>query len=181
VILGYDNDNPSQQLNRITVRNNVVSDMGWPWDGSGYFLTLLGQPHEVIIDHNTIISEQGAGVITVEGPPISGFVFTNNVMRHNEYGIIGRDKGVGNDAIAYFLPGSIITRNVFADGPPLYPAGNELPSIAEFAAHFKDYGGGDYSLRPGTDWEKAGTDGLDLGATISVIGIRSPANPRLIR
>jgi hypothetical protein len=184
VLLGYDDNNPSQQLNRIVIRNNVVSDMGWKWEGSGYFVTIINGPRDVVVDHNTIISEDGVGIVAIDGAPVPGFIFTNNVARHNLYGIIGRDRGPGLQTIEYFFPGSVITRNVFAgmpDDPNAYPAGNEYPSIPAFEAHFTDYAGGDYSLRPDTDWANAGTDGKDLGANQSAPRIRAPANPRLTR
>ena len=65
--------------------------------------------------------------------------------------------------------------------PHSYPAGNDFPAEDVFEAHFADYGGGDYSLRPHTDWANAGTDGKDLGADLTAPRIRAPSNPRLVR
>jgi hypothetical protein len=67
------------------------------------------------------------------------------------------------------------------DDPNTYPAGNEYPSLPAFEAHFTNYAAGDYSLHPGTDWANAGTDGKDLGATLTAPRIRAPANPRLTK
>ena len=165
------------------IRNNVVSDMGQEWGGSGIFAILLVAPRDVVIDHNTIISKQGQAILQVDGPPITGFVFTNNVAQHNEYGIVGTSQAPGIDTIATYFPGGVITRNAFGGMPQafVYPAGNELPSEAEFEAHFVDYAGGNYALRPGTDWARAGTDGLDLGAIMTVPVVTAPRNPRIVR
>ena len=105
VILGRDDYFPSRQLSGIVIRNNVVSDMGQEWGGSGIFAILLGEPRDVVIDHNTIISKQGQAVVQVDGPPITGFVFTNNVAQHNEYGIVGTSRAPGIDTITTYFPG----------------------------------------------------------------------------
>lgn len=183
VILGWDELHPSRQLNNVRIRNNVISDVGPEWGGAGYFLLVLGQPRDVVVDHNTFISKNGQAVIAVDGPPISNFVFTNNITLHNVYGIVGKARAPGNDTIATFFDGAIITRNVFG-APPYpydYPAGNELPTESDFEAHFVDYAGGNYALRPATDWANAGTDGLDLGAIMTLPVVTAPRNPRLVR
>jgi hypothetical protein len=106
----------------------------------------------VTVDHNTIIAPNGSGVLTVGGMTAEQFVFANNVAPHNDYGILGTDWGVGNGPIEFYLPGSVITRNVSAGGEaPLYPAGNEFPTVAEFQKHFVNYAAGNVSLVAGTD------------------------------
>ena len=183
IILGWDEYQPSLQLNKILIRNNVISELGPEWGGAGYFLLLLGQPRDVVVDHNTVISKNGQAIIAVDGPPISNFVFTNNLARHNTYGIVGKGLAPGNDTIATFFTGAVITRNAFGGLPyPYdYPAGNELPTESAFEAHFVDYAGGNFALRPGTNWANAGTDGLDLGALTTVPAITKPRNLRMLR
>ena len=164
-ILGVDDYTPSQQANNIRIRHNEISDMGAAWGGTGYFLMLLNGPRNIVVDHNTIIATDGGGVLQLDGPPISGFVFTNNVARHNAYGIIGTARAPGMDSIRAFLPDAVITHNVLAGGDPsLYPPGNHFPSVAQFEWHFADYPNHYFALKPGTDWANAGTDGRDLGA-----------------
>jgi hypothetical protein len=163
-ILGYDDTNQSQQTNKIIVRHNEFSDMGGAWGGQGYMVTLLGGARDVTFDHNTMISAD-LSLVTVDRAPVQNFRFTNNVARHNAYGIKGDGQSVGTPTISAVFPGAVIDRNVLAGGSAsYYPAGNLFPSIATFQAHFANYSGLDYSLVPGTDWEAAGTDGLDLGA-----------------
>lgn len=166
VILGYDNLHPSQQTQAIVVRNNLFYDIdSTNWGGNGYFLSLTGGPRDITIDHNTIIQDHALGLVTMDGPPVLGFVFTNNLAKHNSYGIIGTGRGMGNDAIAAFLPGAQIDRNILAGAPAArYPAGNSFPSAAQFEAQFAAYAGGDYRLVAGSPWRAAATDGRDLGA-----------------
>ena len=67
---------------------------------------------------------------------ISGFVYTNNFSKHNDYGIFGSGKGMGTAAMPTYFPGGIITRNVLAGGASgNYPAGNFFPATGRsFAA-----------------------------------------------
>ncbi len=165
-MLGTDNLHPSQQTQAIVVRNNVFYDIDKQnWGGNGYFLALVAGPRDVTIDHNTIVQEHASGIVQADGAPTIGFVFTNNLAKHNAYGIIGTDHGVGDDSISAYLPASTITSNVFAGGAASkYPGGNSFPTVAQFESQFLGYAGADFRLVPASIWRDAGTDGQDLGA-----------------
>jgi len=167
-ILGVDNLHPSQQTQALVIRDNIFADIdSQNWGGNGYFVSLVGGARDVTIDHNTVIQDHAFGVVQVDGPPVLGFTFTNNLAKHNLYGIIGSDHGVGMDSIAAFFPGSAITQNVLAGGAAnRYPSGNSFPSTAQFEAQFVAYGASDYHLVGASPWRRAGTDGADLGAPI---------------
>jgi hypothetical protein len=166
-ILGFDNNHPSQQTQGILIRNNLFADIdSQNWGGNGYFLLLAGGARDITVDHNTIISNHGSGVVSMDGAPVLGFTFTNNLAKHNSYGFIGTNYGVGNSSIGAFLPGSNITRNVLAGGSSgSYPAGNSFPSPAQFEGQFASFAGGNYQLVGGSPWRGAATDGGDLGAS----------------
>jgi hypothetical protein len=169
-LLGWDDERPSQQMNNIVIRHNEFSDLNKSWGGSAYFLYVIDAPRNVTVDHNTVISPVGSGAITADKRPAEAFVFTNNVMRHNTYGIIGTNTAPGMGAINLYFPGSVITRNVLAGGSASqYPAGNLFPTIADFEAHFVNYLAADYALAPATNWANAGTDGKDLGADMAQV------------
>ena len=170
-ILGYDNEHPSQQTTDITVRNNEFSDLSKSWGGGDYPFLILAAPRDITIDHNTVIST-GSGFLEVSGPAVYGFTLTNNVARHNSYGIFGANYGYGTAAITYYFPDGVVTKNVLAGGSAKdYPAGNLFPTVTDFQAHFVDYTNGNYALNAGTDWANAGTDGLDLGAAYPVFDV----------
>ena len=165
-ILGFDDIHPSQQTQSIVVRNNVFADIdNQNWGGNGYCFMLNGGPRRIVIDHNTIIQEHASGILQVEGPPVLEFTFTNNIVRHNAYGIIGSDHAPGRDTLSAFFPGSTVTHNVIADGDASrYPSGNQFPSSAQFRAQFAGYGEGNFRLVESSPWRNAGSDGRDLGA-----------------
>ena len=176
-ILGYDYNNPSQQTNAILIRNNLFADVdSQNWGGNGYFALITGQPRDITIDHNTIISDHGSGILQLDGPPILQFTFTNNMAKVNDYGIIGTSHGPGNDTISAFLPASTVAMNVLAGGSPAaYPPANAFPTTAQFEAQFVSYATGDYRLIATSPWHGAGTDGLDLGAIVSDVAEPTPA------
>jgi len=182
-ILGYDNNHPSQQTREIVVRNNLFADIDSKnWGGNGYFLSLTGGARDITIDHNTIIQDHASGIVQLDGAPVLGFEFTNNLAKHNNYGIIGTNHGVGNDSIGAFLPASEIDRNVMAGGAASkYPGGNSFPTAAQFEGQFVGYTSGDYRLASNSPWRGAATDRLDLGAmldgAVGSSGGSAPAPP----
>jgi hypothetical protein len=174
-ILGVDDRAKSEQTRSITIRNNLFADIDNDhWGGSGYFLQITGAPRDVTVDHNTIIQDHASGIIQVEGPPVLGFVFTNNLVRHNAYGIIGQDRAPGSDTISAYFPASLIAGNVIADADPRrYPGGNRFPSSAEFRSQFVHYDTGDFRLIPASPWNTGGTDGVRLGADLTALPLRA--------
>jgi hypothetical protein len=179
-ILGYDDEKPSQQTRNITIRDNLFSDVNPKlWGGSGYAFLLLGKPRDLTIDHNTLIQENASGIVQVEGPPILGFVFTNNIARQGAYGVIGADHAPGNDTFRTFFPAALVAGNVFAEADPRqYPSGNLFPSSGEFRAQFVSFDTGNYQLTARSAWRKAGTDGEDLGRGAIAIERELEREPR---
>lgn len=170
-ILGRDNNYPSQQTHAILIRNNLFYDIdSKAWGGNGYFVAMTDGARDITVDHNTFAQVNGSGFVQIDGPPVLGFVFTNNLTKLGRYGIAGTGRGSGNSAIGAFLPGAEITRNVIAGGTAgQYPAGNSFPSVAQFEAQFMSYAGADYRLIASSPWRGAGTDGHDLGAPMGAV------------
>lgn len=179
-ILGIDNNFPSRQTQAIEIRDNVFAGIdNERWGGNGYFITLAGNPRDITVDHNTIITEHGSGLVQVDGPPVLGFTFTNNIGKHSAFGIIGSGRAIGLDTIRSFFPGSNIVSNVMAGGSPdRYPNGNLFPNVRQFEEQFESYTSSDFRLRAGSPWRRAGTDGRDLGAGFTELpGPREPRSP----
>ncbi len=183
-VLGTDYTHPSRQTTRIVVAHNLFEGLDREaWGGDGYFLQLSEGARDLVFDHNTIIQRASGGIVKIANGRTDGFVFTNNVTGHGDYGIIGADRGVGNDSIAAYLPGATITNNVIAGGNRrAYPPGNEFPSVEEFQREFVGFAGGDYRLRVSSGWRSAGTNGQELGANIADLPLGvAPARPGTTR
>lgn len=158
-VLGTDDIYPSQQLQNLTIRNNVF-EVDTVMGGRGLFITMTSGPSNITIDHNTIINT--GTIVNVGGPAVSGFSYTNNMSRHNTYGVQGQNYGIGLSTLSYYFPGCVFAGNVLAGGnASLYPPGNYFPSVAQFNAAFVDAAGGDYTIAAGAQ----------LGGAASTVGV----------
>jgi hypothetical protein len=180
-LLGHDNTAQSGQLARIRIANNLMYEIGGaPWGGSGIFAQLGGEPRDITFDHNTVLHTghimslysgsyiNGSGV-QVPGGPIVGLVFTNNLIKHNAYGIFGSGQAYGNGSLNFYAPGAIVRRNVMGTDKSVtsrYPTDNQFPSVAAFMAHFLNPSIHDYRLVTSSTYIDAGLDGQDLGCTV---------------
>jgi hypothetical protein len=160
-ILGRDYNSPSEQTKRIKISNNLFYDVGGKqWGHNGRFLQLT-ETIDVTVDHNTVFHT--GTVITAHGKPNAGFVFTNNLMAHNEYGVIGDDVGTGNPTLSRYFPGAVFKKNVIAGGRgSYYPAENFFPPTLEEAG-LLDRPGSNFALSSTSAYRSAGTDGKSVG------------------
>ena len=169
-ILGTDDIHTSQQLQNVTVRGNVF-EITTSLGGSGHFVTITAGPSDLTFDHNTIIHP--GKVVNIGGPAVSSFVFTNNLSRHNAYGVQGQNYGIGLSSLNHYFPGFVFSGNVLAGGPAsLYPAGNFFPTIAQFQAAFVDLAGGDLRLAPGASLGGASSS---VGAAVTTVDMLADA------
>lgn len=173
-ILGYDDNAPSGQTQRITIRNNIIHDIGAAWGGSGRFVQMGDEPRDIVIDHNTVVHDGMVayvyGLTNGVERPVWGFQLTNNLFRHNDYGIMGENRAWGNDTITTYFPDGVVTRNTFAGGwASRYPAGNEFPDVATWQNNFRDFAAANFRLIDTSAWRASGTDGGDLGANIDAV------------
>ena len=166
-VLGYDNNFPSQQTNHLEIHDNLVYDVSATWGGNGAFLQMLDGTASVTVDHNSVF--QSGNVITGDGRPHTGFVFTNNIAPHNLYGVIGTGHGPGNDSLDAFFPAHDFRRNAIPGAfAPTYPSDNFYPANLT-DLKFVDFAGGNYRLANGSPYKSAGTDGRDLGADLDTV------------
>lgn len=129
-ISGTDDECPSGRTRGIVIEGNRFEDVsGSAWGGPGDFVQMGNGPEDVRIEGNVVA--QTGRILSVYGGrggrEIKGFVFRNNVVRHNEYGVIGSDAGIGLSTFAKYLPGAVFDGNDITGGDPLrYPAGNRF-------------------------------------------------------
>jgi hypothetical protein len=180
-IIGYDDLRPSAQSSRFQIAHNVVYDIDASrWGGSGRFVQIGNQPRDILIEHNTVM--QSGSIVHAYGKPIEGFVFRDNLARHNTYGIVGDGHAPGNATLQAYFPGATFQNNVLAGGDPgRYPAANFFPSEAEYEASFTSTQDEDFSLVPGSSFGTRSTTGgalgADLGAVATARGLVSPGQP----
>jgi hypothetical protein len=163
-ILGYDYNHPSRQTQRIHIRNNLFYDVGGDW-ARGQLFQLLDGTADIVIEHNTALHThniaQGG-----ENRAHTGFIFANNIVMHNDYGIVGDSSGPGAPSLERYFPDARVQGNVMIGGSPeAYPRDNFFPrSLDELV--FVEPGRGDYRLKkPGVFRAKdGGPAGVDFDA-----------------
>lgn len=149
---------------RLTIRNNVFEDLdGKKWNSAGHFMKSTDWDG-LTIENNTII--QTGNIANAYGKPIKDFIFRNNIVLENEYGIKGDNMGSGQQAIAAFFSGGSVTGNVIIGGSStLYKQPNIfLSSITQIG--FLDPANHDYRLKPNSLYLKAGFGGTRIGADL---------------
>ena len=190
-LLGYDDLAPSGQLARILIKDNLMYDIGMSWGGTGTFAQIGGEPRDITIDHNTVMHEgniitfysgqyTNASGARVTGGPVVGLTFTNNLFKHNAYGIFGNGQAFGSGSLNYYAAGALVVGNVFASNTSYasrYPVGNQFPSLSSFTATFMNAAAHDYRLRPDSPYLLAGIDSRDLGAAFGQLFAAYPPMP----
>lgn len=166
-ILGRDYIYPSQQASRITIKNNFIEDVNnTTWGGNGVFLQVT-EANGVVVDHNTVL--HSGNIVNGYGVPTTGFVFKNNLMNHNEYGIFGDSVGLGNNALNVYFPNAVVQKNLIAATPSwIYPANNFYPANLS-DAQFVNQNAGNYRLASSSPYRNAGTDGKDVGCDFDAL------------
>jgi hypothetical protein len=153
---------------RITISNNLFEEIGAArWGGKGRLFQLLDGTEDVAITHNTAF--QTDAIIFGERSPHRRFIFSDNIVAHNDYGIIGSGFGPGHPTLERFFPKAVVQRNVMVKGnPDLYPGGNFFPGSFEEVG-FVDHAGGDYRLRAGSQYSRLEATGADIGADFDAL------------
>jgi len=170
-ILGRDdNSRPSQPTARIHIDNNLFVDLGGSW-GGGSFLQLLDGVQQVRVTRNTILNQ--GRLVFVEGAPIEGFEFLNNIAGHGNYGISGSGTAPGRETQARYLPSSSIQNNVVIGGRmQLYPDSNRFP-LDLSQVGFADPDGGNFRLQDQSRYRDEGAEaaGVDLDLLCAALSV----------
>jgi len=185
-LLGYDYAHPSGRATRITIRNNVLTTPGVAFQ-------LGGEIGELAIDHNTI--DQGYtlmslynGTVWLAGAAaarpgayaVERLTYTNNLARHNAYGVKGQGTAVGTPSLVTYTVSYLWTNDVLAGGAGQpYPPITWVPSVTEYETQRN----ADYSLMPSSPYCGAATDGRDVGIdwTVPMPILRSPRALRIMK
>ncbi len=172
-MLGWDDGGVpwvSRQLQRVLIKNNLFDDINSVnWGGFGALFEIMNGTADVTIDHNTAFVDNY--VISAEGgPQNTGFVFSNNIVSHGLYGVLGAGTTTGTDTLAGWFATPVFVKNVLIGGQAVdYPdyLDNFFPASPADVG-FVDYPNHDYRLHSDSPYSRRGTDGTDIGADIGM-------------
>lgn len=165
-ILGFDNNAPSQQTQRILVTNNLFDDVGGTW-GDGVLLAMNDGAAGVSIVHNT--SLQTGSIIFADGRPDPGFTFMDNIAPNNSFGIIGTGTGTGEQTLKQYFPAADVQGNVIIGGQSAaYPGGNFFPA-SPAAVGFANLAANVLSLSTVSPFKNKAADQQAVGADMSAL------------
>ena len=177
-ILGSDNEHRSQEAKRIRIVNNLFEDIvvNDP-NNNPYFLQINGG-QQITVAHNTV--QQAGNIITAYGAPARDFIFRDNIVQFNRYGIVCLTDGSGcgpENIFCICFPGGVFKGNVIADNlgaaaaddmESKYPAGNYFVGSYQRIG-FTDFAHGDWRLGAGSGTRKRGSDGRDPGVDLDAL------------
>lgn len=151
---------------RLTIRNNLFEDInGAKWNGSGHFMKTSAWDN-LVVENNTVINS--GNIIFAYDAPTRGFVFRNNIVFENEYGIFGDGLGSGKAAIDRYFPGGDVSYNSIIGGnASIYKTKNLYPNSAGQIG-FMNFAGQDYRLRPDSALRGKGSSGKNIGADLDL-------------
>jgi hypothetical protein len=144
-IVGQDEVNPSKQLKYVTIQNNLFQDINdRSWGASraaGRLLEVADKADHVTIDHNTGL--QTRAISFSRGSANTAFVFTNNVVAHNQCllgdngcGMSGDGASVGSASLNRYFISPAVSNNVMFSGNEAglfyYPDRNFFPASVTF-------------------------------------------------
>ena len=167
-ILGTDDLRPSEVANDITIRNNLFEDIsGRKFGGDGRLLLINGG-RNITIDHNTVLND-GSATLYAYGTAVQGFVFTNNIILDNKYGVMGDNATPGIGTIGRYFPNSLFLRNIIVGAPASsFPEGNYYPPTTDDVG-FVDFAGRNYRLSETSPYQASGSDGSHIGCDIDAL------------
>lgn len=150
---------------RLTIRNNIFEDInGQKWNGGGNFMKVTAWDG-LTVENNTIINS--GNIVFAYDMPVRNFIFRNNILFQNEYGIIGDGVGSGTQTIDRYFPGADVSFNaLIGASASLYRGKNLYPdSIRQIG--FVNSEKGDYRLSPNSPMRGKGAGGKAIGADLN--------------
>jgi hypothetical protein len=142
-----------------------------------YFLQTNGG-QQITVAHNTV--QQAGNVITAYGSPARNFIFRDNIVQFNQYGIVCQTEGPEcgrENRFCNCFPGGVFKGNVFADNfgaaaaddvASKYPAGNYFVGSYQRIG-FTDFAHGDWRLGANSRTRRRASDGSDPGVDLDAL------------
>ncbi len=178
---------PGSKTKRLYFYNNIFDDIGNPaytagQTPNGVPIQILSDTENLTIDHNTFINYITPLAATLlDGMPSTSVWVTSNIMGYGTYGIFGNGCAGSACALSTYLPGAIVSGNLFETATPDAGApGNTFPptwTSIQFV-NFNNGNGGNYLLLPTSPYIHSGYMSATPGILGSATSSKIRGNPR---
>ena len=174
-VAGFDSTTGQGSSGDFRFLNNYfdIGNVPTGWGITNRFLLIVDGVKNITLNHNTVFHTGDAGIGGVDGQLSAGFVFSNNIVPHNLYGIINSLGGIGVPGLDKIVPGYQMNNNVIVatPNPKAYVSGPTNNGTAQgnfFPAdwsglRFQNLAAGEYQLAQDSPYRGAGTDSKDVG------------------
>lgn len=151
---------------RLTIRNNLFEDIdGRKWNGAGHFMKTTAWEN-LTVENNTVINS--GNIILAYDAASREFIFRNNIVFENEYGIIGDGIGTGKKAIDRYFPGGDVSYNAIIGGSASVYKSRNLYPVSVRQIGFVNVEAKDYRLRSDSPLRGKGFGGKNIGADLDL-------------
>ena len=150
----------------VKIGNNIFAELDFWYSANERTVQAYGAVADVAADHNTFVNDDTSEFLFMQGAPVTGWLLTNSIAYHGQYGITG---GV--------FPGTADGNVLVGSNASTFPGNNCFQSDDAF---FADKAAGDYTLPNGAPCGMTtdGTDpGVDFAAFDAVAACRDAATP----
>jgi hypothetical protein len=156
---------------RLSIRNNLFENLdAKAWGSSGHFMKVTAWDG-LQIENNTIL--QSGNIASAYGTPVDHFVFRNNIVFENEYGIKGDNMGSGQSVIDFFFSSGTVSHNIIIGGRTSnYKERNFFPTSLDKVG-FADLRAGDYRLSSNSPYFNQGANGAPIGSQLVTANVGS--------
>ncbi|MEP6618253.1 MAG: Ig-like domain-containing protein [bacterium] len=166
-----DNAFPDIHARRLTFTDNVFQNINASaqFDGAGYGVLVNGDPSDVTIANNTIMSPTNSALFFSGGAIAPRLTMRDNVVHGGSLGIKGSGTVAGSPTLAAFSPTGYFIGNVMviASGAG-YPTANFFPTTTTTVG-FSNLGTNDFRLTSSSTYKGRSSEGRDPGADLDMI------------
>ena len=144
-ILGKDDTNPSQTLQRLNIVNNIFLNIGGKnWEGRGYFVQ-ISNGEDILITNNTVFND--GNITSFYGELPRKFLFRDNIVAHGYYGIHGFGDIKTPAGQKLFQNNVIVNNQRVTPSETAFPTGNFWIPDFKYVG-FADFAKSDFRLAP---------------------------------
>lgn len=150
--------------NNLIIRNNIFEDItSEKWGGRGFFIKPTTFD-KVTIENNTVIHD---GSISIAyGEPLTNFVFRNNIVFKNEYGLFGDGGTFGLATLNKYFPKAVFTNNIIVGGNAQDFGRENFYPVSIRQIGFTNPEKNNYQLLPSSPYLQKGFGGKQIGANL---------------